>query len=144
MTVKPTEHVQQRQMLRHNTRQWLKTYRSNRSSSESTNDLLQRDHKLHVTTNRPMRGLAAQQLALALFAVRSNMTRIINYENALREQQLRAAAGRAPKRRKQEGEYLQRSRDRRGETRYLRNRRRVNSSPTRSPHCRNHRPDPDK
>lgn len=49
------------------------------------------------------------------------MTRIINFENALREQQLREAAGRAPKPRKKEGEYLQRSRDRRGETRYLRN-----------------------
>jgi len=121
VTVKPDQHVQQRQLLRHNSRQWFKTYRSDRSSSESTNDLLQRDHKLHVTTNRPLRGLAAQQLALALLAVKSNMTRIINFENALREEQLRAAAGRAPKRRKQDGEYLQRSRDRRGETRYLRN-----------------------
>lgn len=121
VTVKPTQHVQQRQMLRHNGRQWFKTYRSDRSSSESTNDLLQRDHKLHVTANRPMRGLAAQQLALALLAVKSNMTRIINFETALREQQLREAAGRAPKPRKKEGEYLQRSRDRRGETRYLRN-----------------------
>ena len=121
VTVKPTEHVQQRQMLRHNGREWFKVYRSDRSSSESTNDLLQRDHKLHVTTNRPMRGLAAQQLALALLAVKSNMTRIIKFENALREQQLREAAGRTPVRRKQDGEYLQRSRDRRGETRYLRN-----------------------
>ncbi|OIH99744.1 MULTISPECIES: hypothetical protein [unclassified Curtobacterium] len=121
VTVKPDQHVQQRQLLRHNSRQWFKTYRSDRSSSESTNDLLQRDHKLHVTTNRPLRGLAAQKLALALLAVKSNMTRIINFENALREEQLRAAAGRAPKRRKQDGEYLQRSRDRRGETRYLRN-----------------------
>lgn len=121
VTVKPTMHVQQRQKLRHNSREWFKTYRSDRSSSESTNDLLQRDHKLHVTTNRPMRGLAAQQLALALLAARSNMTRIINYETELRKQALREAAGRAPKPRKQEGEYLQRSRDRRGETRYLRN-----------------------
>jgi hypothetical protein len=99
--------VQQQQMLRHNGRQWFKIYRSDRSSSESTNDLLQRDHKLHVTTNRPMRGLAAQQLALALLAVNSNMTRIIKFENALREQQLREAAGRAPVRRKQA--YLIRS-----------------------------------
>lgn len=49
------------------------------------------------------------------------MTRIINYETELRKQALREAAGRAPKPRKQEGEYLQRSRDRRGETRCLRN-----------------------
>ncbi|VXB93690.1 hypothetical protein [Frigoribacterium sp. 9N] len=62
-------------------RQWFKTYRSDRSSSsESTNDSLQRDHKLHVTTNWPVRGLAAQQFALALMAVKSNMTRTTNFE----------------------------------------------------------------
>jgi len=121
VTVRPTEHVQQRQMLRHNTRQWLKVYRSDRSISESTNDLLQRDHKLHVTTNRPMRGLAAQQFALALFAVKSNMTRITDFEAEMRRQALREAAGRRRIPRKQEGEYLQRSRDRRGESRYMRN-----------------------
>lgn len=121
VTVKPNEHVQQRQMLRHNTRQWLKTYRSDRSSSESTNDLLQRDHKLSVTTNRPMRGLAAQQFALALFAVKSNMTRITDFEAEKRKQAMREAAGRRRIPRKQEGEYLQRSRDRRGESRYMRN-----------------------
>lgn len=118
---RPPGHVQQRQMLRHNSREWFKTYRSDRSSSESTNDLLQRDHKLHVTANRPMRGLAAQQFALALFAVKFNMTRITDFEAERRKRALREAAGRRRTSRKQAGEYLERSRDRRGESRYVRN-----------------------
>jgi hypothetical protein len=66
-------------------------------------------------------GLAAQQFALALFAVASNMRRIIQFEHDEYEAERRAAAGRAPQPRKQPDEYLKRARDRNGESRYMRN-----------------------
>lgn len=121
VTVKPTTHVQQRQKLRFGSKEWFKTYRVDRNSIESTNDLLQKDHELEKASKRPMRGLAAQQFALALIAVASNMRRIIKFESELATMAKRVAAGRGPVQRKQDGEYLQRSRDRRGETRYKRN-----------------------
>lgn len=68
-----------------------------------------------------MHALAAQQFALALFAVASNMRRIIKFEHDAIVMERRIAAGRAPKPRKEPGEYLDRARDRNGETRYMRN-----------------------
>ncbi|WP_420366035.1 hypothetical protein AAEP80_04030 [Curtobacterium sp. L3-7] len=121
VSVKPTTHVQQRQKLRYGSKEWFDTYRADRNSSESSNDLLQKDHNLENTMARPMHGLAAQQFALALFAVASNMRRIIQYEHDVYELERRAAAGRAPQPRKQPGEYLERARDRNRETRYMRN-----------------------
>jgi hypothetical protein len=70
--VKPTTHVQQRQKLRYGSKEWFDTYRADRNSSESSNDLLQKDHNLENAMARPMHGLAAQQFALALFAVASS------------------------------------------------------------------------
>lgn len=81
VSVKPTTHVQQRQKLRYGSKEWFDTYRADRNSSESSNDLLQKDHNLENTMSRPMNGLAAQQFALALFAVASNMRRIIKFEH---------------------------------------------------------------
>ncbi|WP_396289836.1 hypothetical protein [Curtobacterium sp. KT1] len=119
--MKPTTHVQQRQKLRYGSQEWFDTYRADRNSSESSNDLLQKDHNLENTMSRPMHGLAAQQFALALFAVASNMRRIIQFEHDEYELERRAAAGRAPQPRKQPDDYLKRARDRNGETRYMRN-----------------------
>jgi hypothetical protein len=121
VSVKPTTHVQQRQKLRYGSKEWFETYRADRNSSESTNDLLQKDHNLEDTLRRPMHGLAAQQFALALFAVASNMRRIIKFEHETLVMERRVAAGRAPRPRKQADEYLDRARDRNGETRYMRN-----------------------
>jgi hypothetical protein len=121
ITVKPTAHVQQRQKYRFGGKVWTKTYRADRNSIESTNDLLQKDMKLEQTANRPMRGLAAQQFAFALIAVASNMRRITKHEHELYVEEKRAAAGRAPKPRRPQKDRLQRSRDRLGETRYMKN-----------------------
>ncbi|MET3452204.1 hypothetical protein [Curtobacterium sp. 1544] len=120
--MKPTTHVQQRPKLRYGSKEWYDTYRVDRNSSESHNKLLQKDHNLENTMSRPMHGLAAQQFALALFAVASNMRRIIKHEHDVREDERRTAAGRAPQTRKQADEYLKRARDRNGETRYMRTR----------------------
>lgn len=121
VSVKSTTHVQQRQKLRYGSKEWFDTYRADRNSSESSNDLLQKDHNLENTLSRPMHGLATQQFALALFAVASNMRRIIQFEHDVYELERRAAAGRSPQPRKQPDEYLKRARDRNGETRYMRN-----------------------
>lgn len=95
MSVKPTTHVQQRQKLRYGSKEWWDKYRVDRNSSEFSNDLLQKDHNLENTMSRPMHGLAAQQFALALFAVASNMRRIIQFEHDQYEAERGAAAGRA-------------------------------------------------
>lgn len=121
VSVKPTTHVQQRQKLRYGSKEWFETYRADRNSSESSNDLLQKDHNLENTMARPMHGLAAQQFALALFAVASNMRRIIQFEHDVLMMEQRVAAGRAPQPRKHPDEYLKRARDRNSETRYMRN-----------------------
>jgi hypothetical protein len=121
ITVKPTAHVQQRQKFHHKGEEWTRVYSTDRNSIESTNDLLQNDMKLEDTTNRPMRGLAAQQFAFALIAVASNMRRITKYEHDIAVAEKRTAAGRAPKPRKAAHERLKRSRDRRGESRYMQN-----------------------
>lgn len=121
VSAKPTSHVQQRQKLRYGSKEWFDTYRADRNSSESTNDLLQKDHDLENAMSRPVHGLAAQQFALALFAVASNLRRIIKYEHDVHEMGRRASAGRAPMPRKQPDEYLKRARDRNDETRYMRN-----------------------
>ncbi|WIB00388.1 hypothetical protein [Curtobacterium sp. MCBA15_012] len=68
-----------------------------------------------------MHGLAAQQFALALFAVASNMRRIIQLEHDGHESERRAGAGRSPQPRKQPDDSLERAPDRIGETRYVRN-----------------------
>lgn len=121
ITVKATAHPQRRQKFRHNGQEWTRTYRADRNSIESTNDLLQKDMKLENSANRPMRGLAAQQFAFGLIVFASNMRRITNHEHDQAVAARRAAAGRILRPRKPRAERLQRSRDRRGETRYMKN-----------------------
>lgn len=72
-----------------------------------------------MSARYPRAASVAQQFALALFAVASNMRRIIQFEHDQYEAERRAAAGRAPQPRKQPDEYLKRARN--GEARYMRN-----------------------
>ena len=68
------------QKFSYGTKKHNRVYKVDRASSESANDFLHNDASvLSDSSNRPMRGLAAAQLAWALMVVAFNMTRIAEY-----------------------------------------------------------------
>lgn len=121
ITVKSSDNVKNRQKLRWQSKRWFRTYRVDRNSMESLNDTVKDDIQLDKSSNRPMRGMAAQQFAFALLMVATNMKRIIEFEHQLHILDQRSREGRPPQKRKQKHELLERRRDRLGRSNYKRN-----------------------
>lgn len=107
--------------MRWHSKEWFRTYRVGRNAMESLNDTVKDDIELDKSSDRPMRGMAAQQFAFALLMVATNMNRIIKFEHQLYILDKRTKEGRAPQPRKQKHERLQRRRDRLGRSNYKRN-----------------------
>lgn len=66
-------------MLRYGSDKWLAVYRTDRNTIESVNDKLKADFDIDVSSDRRMRGLAANQYVFAFKVAALNYKRIADY-----------------------------------------------------------------
>ncbi|TCK65750.1 hypothetical protein [Curtobacterium sp. PhB136] len=79
ITIDPDDHVQEQQLFRYGSDEWVAVYRTDRNAIESTNDKLKSDFSLDLNTERRMRGLAAAQYVLGFKVAALNYKRIADY-----------------------------------------------------------------
>lgn len=79
VTIDPNEFLEETQMLRYGSDEWLAVYRTDRNTIESVNDKLKADFDIDVSSDRRMRGLAANQYVFAFKVAALNYKRIADY-----------------------------------------------------------------
>lgn len=79
ITIDPNDHLQELQLLRYGSDEWIAVFRTDRNTIESANDKMKSDFALDLNTERCMRGLAATQLVFAFKVASLNHKRIADH-----------------------------------------------------------------